>query len=84
MEEHITLMRKNRSILSDDYLTCSDTDDNDEDEPYSKSLAPPRTKKRITRIAIFGIVLIFLVLVYIPLSSNVQTRIGKSMFINNI
>lgn len=74
--EHITLIRKNRSILSDEYSTNSDTDDNDDD--YNKSSSsPPRTKKRITRIAIFGIVLIFLVLVYIPLSSNVQSRIGK-------
>lgn len=76
--EHMTLMRKNRSILSDDYLTSTDTDDDDDVEPYSKrSNSPPRTKKRITRIAIFGIVLIFLVLVYIPLSSNVQSRIGE-------
>lgn len=77
--EHITLIRKNRSILSDEYSSNSDTEDNDDDEPYNKSSSsPPRTKKRITRIAIFGIVLIFLVLVYIPLSSNVQSRIGKS------
>lgn len=81
--EHLTLIRvKNRSILSDDYSTNSDTDDNDDDDAYSSksSSSPPRTKKRITRIAIFGIVLIFLVLVYIPLSSNVQSRIGRFKF----
>lgn len=81
--EHIQLIGiKNRNIIADDYSTNSDTDDNDIDDAYSNrnSSSPPRTKKRMTRIAIFGIVLIFLVLVYIPLSSNVQSRIGGFKF----
>lgn len=81
MEDELKLIRKNhRSILSDDYLTSSDSNDDNDDDAYIKSSSPPRTKKRITRIAIFGIILIFLVLVYIPLSSNVQSRIGKFIY----